>query len=45
MMWLPWGLKPDLLVLKTWKKKKKKKENKSLSEIAATNLKESLNVY
>ena len=27
------------------KKKKKKKENKSLSEIAATNLKESLNVY
>ena len=45
MMWLPWGLKPDLLVLKTWKKEKKKKENKSLSEIAATNLKESLNVY
>ena len=44
MMWLPWGLKPDLLVLKTWKKKEKK-ENKSLSEIAATNLKESLNVY
>ena len=27
------------------KKKKEKKENKSLSEIAATNLKESLNVY